>query len=134
MPKYVTYNTEIYDKAKGSKRSFFCIEDPILPTVWSSSKSNKVSYEAKYQETLKRLDEIDRGIIILEPKKIYPIGIRINSDSTQFILDWRDKYVPDEEKRYTIRMKINSALDIETNYENFLKQIKNKYPDLVLKT
>ena len=129
LPKYVTYNKEIYDKTNGSEREFFRIEShPLLPIVWSSSKSNKVSIVDKYNETLNRLKELSEGKIITESKFIYPVGIRHNQDKNMFILDWRDKV---NNERFNMRMVLDKTLSTETNYKLFIKKIKDKYPNLV---
>lgn len=128
LPKYVTYNKEIYDKINGSIREFFRIEGhPLLPIVWSSSKSNKVSISDKYNETLNRLNELSQGKIIVESKYIYPVGIRHNQDKNVFLLDWRDK---NNNERYNMKMSIDKTLSIDTNYKLFVKKIKDKYPNL----
>jgi hypothetical protein len=127
LPKYVTFNTEIYNKESGAKRSFFRIEGHYLaPILWSSSKSTKVSNLDKYNETLKRLQEITQGKIIPDNKYIYPTGIRIDKNKGFFILDHRDK---ETSTRYNFRMKLNNTLTDDDNFDNFKEKIIIKYPE-----
>jgi len=127
LPKYVTFNTEIYNKESGAKRSFFRIEGHHLaPILWSSSKSTKVSNLDKYNETLKRLQEISQGKIIPDNKYIYPTGIRIDKNKGFFILDHRDK---ETSTRYNFRMKLNNILTDDDNFDNFKEKIIIKYPE-----
>ena len=58
IPKFVTYNVEVYDKEKGSTRDYFRIEKHPLLTSWYSSKSNKVSIQDKLGETYKKLEAL----------------------------------------------------------------------------
>ena len=62
MPKYVTYNEEIYNKEKNLKRNYFRIEKhPSLTNSknksWTSSKSNNISIQDKL-EAYKKLQEL----------------------------------------------------------------------------
>lgn len=58
IPKFVTYNEEIYDKEKGTKRNFFRIEKHPSGMKWASTKSNKVSIQDKLAETYNKLIEL----------------------------------------------------------------------------
>lgn len=58
IPKFVTYNEEIYDKEKGTKRNFFRIEKHPSGIKWASSKSYKVSIQDKLAETYNKLIEL----------------------------------------------------------------------------
>lgn len=57
LPKWVTYNKEIYNKETGATREFFRIEKHPTLKNWWSSKSNKVSIQDKLAETYKKLEE-----------------------------------------------------------------------------
>lgn len=57
MPKYVTYNEEIYNKEKNLKRNYFRIEKHPSKTTWTSSKSNNISIQDKLAEAYKKLQE-----------------------------------------------------------------------------
>ena len=127
LPKYVTFNTEIYNKETGSKRSYFRIEGhPLAQILWSSSKSNKVFNLEKYNETLKRLHEISQGIITPENKYIYPIGIRIDEKNNVFILDYKDK---ESTSRYNLKMRIDNSKSNDDNFDDFKAKILIKYPN-----
>lgn len=58
IPKFVTYNEEIYDKEKGTKRNYFRIEKHPSGMKWASTKSNKVSIQDKLAETYNKLIEL----------------------------------------------------------------------------
>ena len=58
MPKYVTYNEEIYNKEKNLKRNYFRIEKHPSKTTWTSSKSNNISIQDKLAEAYKKLQEL----------------------------------------------------------------------------
>jgi hypothetical protein len=125
LPKYVNYRPDVYDKINNKTRYFFRIEShPLLPVVWSSSKSEKVSILDKYNQTLKRLKEINEGKIYVESNKEYPIGIRVKDN--YFILDYRDKI---DNKRYNMKMKFKATFSEAENYELFEKLIMDKYPE-----
>ena len=56
MPKFVTYNKEVYDKTSGNTREFFRIEKhPTIPN-WSSSKSNKYTALEKLAQAYEKLN------------------------------------------------------------------------------
>lgn len=57
IPKWVTYNKEVYNKRTGATREFFRIEKHPTMKDWASSKSNKVSIQDKLAETFKKLEE-----------------------------------------------------------------------------
>ena len=58
MPKYVTYNEEIYNKEKNLKRNYFRIEKHPSKTTWTSSKSNNILIQDKLAEAYKKLQEL----------------------------------------------------------------------------
>jgi hypothetical protein len=57
IPKWVTYNKEVYNKNTGATREFFRIEKHPKINNWASSKSNKVSIQDKLAETYKKLEQ-----------------------------------------------------------------------------
>lgn len=60
LPKFVTYNTEIYNKNTGATRDFFRIEKhPQMVKTWSSSKSTKLSIHEKLDQVYRKLNELD---------------------------------------------------------------------------
>lgn len=58
IPKYVTYNVEIYGKEKRTERNFFRIEKHPSKIKWASSKSNRISIQDKLAETYHKLREL----------------------------------------------------------------------------
>jgi len=78
MPKYITYNVEVWDKPKNKSRDYFRIEgNPILnPKVWESTSSSKISALEKLQQTIKVLNDLNAGIFPKQntrnlPKHVY---------------------------------------------------------------
>jgi hypothetical protein len=65
MPKYVTFNKNVWNKEKNKVRYFFRIEHhPLLgDKVWESSKSMNVTNEEKLNKTIEILDGLDNGIL-----------------------------------------------------------------------
>ena len=62
MPKFITYNKEIYNKKTGATREFFRIEKhPKYVGQWSTSKSNKISIQEKLEEAKKYLKILDNS-------------------------------------------------------------------------
>lgn len=58
IPRYVTYNFEVYNKETGATREFFKIEKHTKLKHWCSSKSSKVPIREKLAEAYKKLEEI----------------------------------------------------------------------------
>jgi hypothetical protein len=132
LPKYVTFNTEIYNKETGAKRSYFRIEGhPLAPILWSSSKSTKVSNLDKYNETMQRLAEIQNGKIKPDEKYVYPTGIRLDEKNNVFIFDLRYKNTEtNTDTRYNLKMRLNMEKSTEENFEDFKIKITTKYTNV----
>jgi hypothetical protein len=78
MPKYVTYNVNIWNKEKNKIRDFFRIErHPLLfPKIWEGTKSMKVQIIQKLEQAKKILQNLDNGILPIKlernlPKYVY---------------------------------------------------------------
>ena len=56
IPKYVTYNKEVYNKEKNLTREFFRIEKHPNIENWTSSKSEKMSILEKLAQTYNKLN------------------------------------------------------------------------------
>ena len=151
LPKYVTYNTEIYDKKNNSSREFFRIEHPRY-TMWSSSKSAKIPIKEKYNQTLKTLNKMNMGTSIAESKYEYAIGIRYDNKKASFVFDYRNKLSDNSKStNESINKSTNESINKSTNestksmnlrkhceetqnnYKLFCEEIKEKYPNFVLK-
>ena len=65
MPKYVTYNINVWDKDKNKQREFFRIEGhPLLyPKVWEGTKSSKIPIHEKLMKIKKILQDLDNHIL-----------------------------------------------------------------------
>lgn len=71
MPKYITYNVNVWDKEQNKTREFFRIEGHSLirPKVWEGSKSSKVSILDKLEKAKEVLIEMDKGNLPITKKQ-----------------------------------------------------------------
>lgn len=68
LPKYITYNSEIYGPEKKHFRNYFRIEkhpgqlqdNPIIVNKWSTSKSMKISIQDKLEEAKQKLAKLNK--------------------------------------------------------------------------
>jgi len=64
MPKYITYNVNVYNKEQNKSREFFRVEGhPAQLKVWESSKSNKVAIQDKLEQAKLVLTDFNNGIL-----------------------------------------------------------------------
>ena len=72
MPKYITYNVNMYGEKKDKKRDFFRIEHhPFLkPKVWDGSKSSQITILDKLNQARETLIGLDNGVL---PKSRRPM-------------------------------------------------------------
>ena len=65
IPKYITYNVEVWDKTQNKTRDFFRVEGhPLIsPKKWESTSSSKISAADKLKQTIKVLEDMDAGIL-----------------------------------------------------------------------
>jgi hypothetical protein len=104
LPKYVTYNVNVWDKEKNKTRDFFRIEGhPLIsPRIWESSKSMNVSIEDKLNSTIEMLKNLDNGIVP-EVQKSLPTHVQISKGA-----DGRHSLIYDNRKsKQTKRMLID---------------------------
>lgn len=130
---HIQFGHELYNKNTGAQRYFYVVDYPHLPR-WSSCKSANVSGEQKYKEAQQRLREIEAGKLIPDIKRdvTYPIGIRITlfRNKNHFVLDHRNKT---DGINYNLKMIIDENKTNDANYEEFKKEILNKYPNFEFK-
>jgi hypothetical protein len=76
MPKYVTYNVNVYNKEQNKSREYFCIEGHpfISPKIWESSKSGKVSLAEKLVKTKEMIANFDNSILP-ESRRVNPLHV-----------------------------------------------------------
>jgi hypothetical protein len=69
MPKYVTYNVNVWNKPQNKKRDFFRIErHPLMSKIWEGTKSMKISIHKKLEQAKKVLHDIENGILPIANK------------------------------------------------------------------
>jgi hypothetical protein len=120
LPKYVTYNVNIWDKEQNKSRDFFRIEGhPLLtPKIWESTKSMLVSIQDKLKVTLDTLDKLNNGILP-ETRKLMPTHVYISTNA-----DGRHHLVYDNRKtKQTKKMMIEDVEFDPNNEEHKHKQL-----------
>lgn len=106
LPKYITYNVNIWDKEQNKSRDFFRIEGHplITPKIWESSKSMLVSIHEKLKATIDTLNKLDNGILP-ECHKSMPTHVYIKTNT-----DGRHQLIYDNRKtKQTKRMTIEDT-------------------------
>jgi hypothetical protein len=137
LPKYVVYRKEFLDEEKNKFREYFYIcNHPKLSagTRWETTKSNEISIKEKLKLAKLKLQELEGTITEKEYKKQsgqdkqvdLPTYIRLSTDRDKlhFIFEKRDG-----DTRYGYKMVLKST-DIQTELDNFIDEINNKYPKL----
>ena len=114
LPKYVTYNVNVWDKEQNKSRDFFRIEGhPLLtPKVWESSKSMLVSIHDKLKVTIDTLEKLNNGILP-EYHKTMPTHVYITTN-----MDGRHHLVYDNRKTKQTKRMIIEDLDFDPNNED----------------
>jgi hypothetical protein len=113
MPKYITFNQNVWDSQKGKVRYFFRIEHhPLLnDKIWESSKSTKISNEEKLNKTIEVLNNLNNGILP-EPK------INDMPKYTSFIEKDNGKYKLVYDNRTNHQSKVITIQDEEFNIKD----------------
>jgi len=132
LPKYVTYYYENYAPSKF--REFFRIEGhPNLnKSSWSSSKSNKIDIQLKFDQTLCKIRELngeeeeDTNLKIIGKEVVdlpdFCRAKRKDGEITHLIYDERI-----DQMTKNLRMKYNNDISFEENCQKFINKIKKKY-------
>jgi hypothetical protein len=119
MPKYITYNVNIWDKEKDKMRDFFRIEGhPSLMTkIWEGTKSMKISIQEKLKQAKQVLQDIDNGILPSNKDRELPkyVYFSVINEKPYLIYDNRSN-------GRTKRMQIK---DTEFDINNLLKSHTN---------
>jgi hypothetical protein len=121
MPKYVTFNKNVWDQLKGKVRYYFRIEHHPLMNgkIWESSKSMKLTNEEKLNKTIEVLNKLNNGILP-EP------NIRDMPKYTYFTKNEKDKYTlnyDNRDKKFTKKMTIQDELFDFKNIDDIQKQL-----------
>ena len=95
MPKYVTYNVEVWDKPKNKTRDFFRIENHqlISPKSWESTSSGKISALEKLQQTIKVLNDLDAGIFPKQNTRSLPKHVYLGTKHGKTVLQYDNRIV-----------------------------------------
>jgi hypothetical protein len=130
MPKYVTYNENIYDKENEKMRNYFRIEwhPNYAPKVWESSKSMKISIQDKLKETLRVLENLNNGIIPVLPseerEKQIPKYVSISKSREKMHLMYEKRH---NGERYNLRMVLPETYDLQEQIKLLNEKVINKY-------
>ena len=121
MPKYVTFNKNVWNALKGKVRYYFRIEHHPLMNgkIWESSKSMKLTNEEKLNKTIEVLNKLNDGILP-EP------NIRDMPKYTYFTKNEKDKYTlnyDNRDKKFTKKMTIQDELFDFKNIDDIQKQL-----------
>jgi len=131
MNKYITYNKEdIKDKDGNIKytRKFYRVEKhpKLTKKCWSTSKSMKVTIQAKLEQAINKLYELDNDIVNTSYKlPKYVRKIVKNNGKVQIIYERRING-----QRQEMRQTINNYDEnkLKEYADNFMKKVKEKYP------
>lgn len=117
LPKYVTYNVNVWDKEQNKSRDYFRIEGhPLLaPKIWESSKSMLVAIHDKLKVTIDTLEKLNNGILP-EYQKSMPTHVYITGSSGRYHLVYDNR-----KTKQTKRMLIE-----DVNFEPNNEEQKNK--------
>ena len=93
MPKYVTYNVEVWDKPKNKTRDFFRIEGhPLIsPKSWESTSSSKISALEKLQQTINVLKSMNAGIFPNQNTRILPKHVYLGTKHGKPVLQYDNR-------------------------------------------
>jgi len=120
MPKYITYNVNVWNKEKNKSREFFRIEThPLLfPKVWESVKSMNISIHEKLEQAKKVLQDLDNGILPKYQERNLPKHV-------YFSMLYNNPYLVYDNRNTscTKKMKIKDNLFDINNVEKRNKQV-----------
>jgi len=123
--KYVTYNTECYNKEKKLYRSFFRVEKhPKYVKGCSSSKSGKVSIMEKLNQANKIVDDLENDITPITNKTM-PTFISNKDFRGKPHLTF-DRKAPDGQ-RQNLRMVLPQEYELDEQINIIREKIKEKY-------
>lgn len=139
IPKYVVYYRECYNKEQQLYREFFKIEKhpkQKTKTVYTSSKSNKVTIKEKLEQIKEMLNKIEEDILdepiedkMLNNKQAISLPKYISlkkcdNDKKYYLLyDKKILNLP----RQTCKMFCDENISFSQNLQNFLIKIENRF-------
>ena len=124
LPKYITYNINVWDKAKGKTREYFRVEGhPHLGgKTWDGQKSMKVSASAKLEAAKQVLVGLDNGIMPSPMERPLPTYVSLTEDTrTNKMCLTYERYVG--KSRKTKRMTIQDPNFDQENIEDVARQL-----------
>lgn len=134
MRKYVVYYRECYHKEKGLYREFFKVEGhPKFngSKVWTTSKSNKISWQDKLAHANKVVDDLVRDVYPnTEATEKLPPYYRIEEKMGKYQLIY-DKRNDVSGIRHNMRMILPAEFNLDMEIENFKAKLAAKYPPIV---
>ena len=134
MHKYVVYYNECYNKEKDLYREFFKVEGhPKFngSKVWTTSKSNKISWQDKLAHANKVVDDLVRDVYPnTEATEKLPPYYRIEEKMGKYQLIY-DKRNDVSGIRHNMRMILPAEFNLDMEIENFKAKLAAKYPPIV---
>ena len=125
MKKYVCYYKDYADKDKTILREYFRVEQhPKLTTIWSTTKSCKVSILDKLVQANKVVDDLEHDIYpekVGQPLPKY-VSVVVARGKPHFVFEKRT-----EEKRLNLKMVLPDDYDLHEQLGFFNDKIKAKY-------
>ena len=125
MKKYVCYYKDYADKEKTILREYFRVEKhPKLSTLWSTTKSCKVSILDKLAQANKVVDDLEHDIY---PEKSGPplpkyVSIVVSRGKPHMVFEKRT-----EDKRLNLKMVLPEEYDLHHQLDVLNEKIKVKY-------
>ncbi len=149
MPKYITYNVNVWDKEKNKTREFFRIEGHSLirPKVWEGSKSSKVSILDKLEKAKEILAEMEKGNLPITKKQnicdekteinettekeeclSLPKNVSVYPERGRTILAFAKQI---DGKRKSVKLSLSKLYDLSNLYnKDLIEEVRIKLPIL----
>lgn len=125
MKKYVVYYQEWLDNEHSKQREYFKVEKhPKLDKPWCTTKSNKISIQAKLEQVNKVVDDLENDIYPVKNEVALPkyVSLVINRGKPNFIFEKRL-----DGKRLNLKMVLPEEYDLEEQLIILNEKIKEKY-------
>ena len=144
IPKYVVYYRECYNKQQQLYREFFKIEKhpkQLTKTVYTSSKSNKVTIKEKLQQIKDLLNKIEQDYNNKHLDEDQDQDKQTNNKQAISLPKYISLKTIDNDKRYyllydkkilnlprqTCKMLCHENIDFSKNLDKFLIKIDNRF-------
>jgi len=125
MKKYVCYYKDYADKEKKILREYFRVEKhPKLTTIWSSTKSCKVSILDKLAQANKVVDDLECDLYPEKSAQPLPkyVSIIVMRNKPHMVFEKRS-----EDKRLNLKMVLPEDYDLHEQLDVLNDKIKAKY-------